>query len=85
MALSPLTPLSQPWARGELGFPPLLPPQSWGGAKGGRGGAEGLCDRYVIWVDHRLPDTAPDIFLVFLRTRTIKRIYLPIMLKYASP
>ena len=85
MALSPLTPLSQPWARGELGFPPLLPPQSWGGAKGGRGGAEGLCDRYVIWVDHRRSGTAPDIFSAFLQAMQVERIYLPLVLKQALP
>ena len=42
---------------------------------------DGQGNRYVIWVDHRLPDTAPDTFAAFLQARTIKRVYLPLVLK----
>jgi type VII secretion-associated serine protease mycosin len=46
---------------------------------------DGQGNRYVIWVDHRLPDTAPDIFSAFLQAIRVERVYLPLVLKQASP
>jgi hypothetical protein len=42
---------------------------------------DGQGNRYVIWVDHRLPDTAPDIFSAFLQTVRVEHVYLPLVLK----
>jgi subtilisin family serine protease len=45
---------------------------------------DGQGNGHVIWVDHRLPDTAPDIFSAFWQAMKTERIYLPIVLKQTS-
>ncbi len=45
---------------------------------------DGHGNGYVVWVDHRRPDTAPDIYSAFVRTRGTERIYLPILLQEPS-
>jgi subtilisin family serine protease len=46
---------------------------------------DGQGNGYVIWVDFRRPETAPDIFSAYWQAMKVERIYLPLVLKQASP
>jgi hypothetical protein len=46
---------------------------------------DGQGNGYVVWVDHRRPGTAPDVYSAFVPGVKVHSIYMPLVLRQLSP